>query len=88
MSCSEVRFASSSMDKLPNKTRVGVGIMKVHCTETVVRESPSGATAASAALLYTEETADNADDIESDAGGTTATVELLEKNDSPKFQRK
>lgn len=76
------------MDILPNKTRVGVGIMKVHCTETVLKENSSGATPASTTLLYTEEaTDDNADDNDVD-DAAAATVELLEKIDSPMLQRK
>ena len=72
------------MDMLPNKTRVGVGIMKVHCTETVLKESPPGAGQASTALLYSEEPADN----EADESDAAATVELLDKSDCPMLQQR
>lgn len=50
---SEVRFATSSTEMLPNKTRIGVGIMK-H-TETVVTDSLPMDIPPSAALVLPEE---------------------------------
>lgn len=85
---SEVRFATSSMEMLPNKTRVGVGIMKVHCTETVVTDT-SGATPISTTLVFNEQVIeDEIDDVEEDEDECAASVELIEKiADSPMFQR-
>lgn len=74
------------MDILPNKTRVGVGIMKVHCTETVLKESPPGTGQASTALLYSEEPADN--EAEESDTAATATAELLDKSDCPMLQQR
>lgn len=76
------------MEMLPNKTRVGVGIMKVHCTETIVTDSTPTATPTT--LVFNEEVIDDdgADDAEED-DDCAAAVELIEKiNDSPMFQRK
>ena len=87
---SEVRFATSSMEMLPNKTRVGVGIMKVHCTETVVTDSTPTATPTT--LVFNEEVMDDGgdddDDAEEEEEECAAAVELIEKiTDSPMFQR-
>lgn len=84
---SEVRFSTSSMEMLPNKTRVGVGIMKIHCTETIVTETASTATPTT--LVFNEQVVDGSgDDQEEYEEECVAGVELIEKiTDSPMFQR-
>ncbi len=80
------------MEKLPNKTRVGVGIMKVHCTETIVTDSTPTATPTT--LVFNEEVMDDGgddaeeDDDDEEEEECAAAVELIEKiTDSPMFQR-
>lgn len=84
---SEVRFSTSSMEMLPNKTRVGVGIMKIHCTETIVTDTASTATPTT--LVFNEQVVDGSgDDQEEYEEECVAGVELIEKiTDSPMFQR-
>lgn len=86
---SEVRFATTSMEMLPNKTRVGVGIMKVHCTETIVTDTTTAATPMSTTLVFNEQVIDDGgDEVEGDEDECAAAVELIEKiADSPMFQR-
>ena len=87
---SEVRFSTSSMEMLPNKTRVGVGIMKVHCTETIVTDA-APTTATPTTLVFNQEVMDGGgdDQDEYEEEECTTGVELIEKiTDSPIFQRK
>ncbi|XP_046442537.1 gamma-aminobutyric acid type B receptor subunit 1-like [Daphnia pulex] len=87
---SEVRFSTSSMEMLPNKTRVGVGIMKVHCTETIVTDT-APSTATPTTLVFNEEVMDGVgdeDQEEYEERECATGVELIEKiTDSPMFQR-
>jgi hypothetical protein len=89
-SFSEVRFSTSSMEMLPNKTRVGVGIMKVHCTETIVTDT-APSTATPTTLVFNEEVMDGVgdeDQEEYEERECATGVELIEKiTDSPMFQR-
>lgn len=78
------------MEMLPNKTRVGVGIMKVHCTETIVSDSTT-ATPTSATLVFNEhdDRDDDRENLDEDEEECTGDVEMIEKiTDSPMFQRK
>lgn len=77
------------MEMLPNKTRVGVGIMKVHCTETIVTDT-APSTATPTTLVFNEEmdVGGDEDQEEYEEGECATGVELIEKiTDSPMFQR-
>ena len=84
---------------LPNKTRVGVGIMKITCTETIVTTADDSNlftqifTAASSSSDPENNKEEEEDEDEEDVmdPDQEAAVELMEKNPlddiSPKFKR-
>ena len=69
------------MEMLPNKTRVGVGIMKVHCSEAIATDSRCETTPPPV-----DDVVETIDDAENIAG----EVELIEKiqTASPMHQSK
>ena len=81
------------MEMLPNKTRVGVGIMKVHCSDAIATDSGISATTPPPVAASDVETIDEVQlqgDDDNNAVNAAGEVELIEKihSTSPIHQSK
>lgn len=78
------------MEMLPNKTRVGVGIMKVHCSDAIATDSLNLATTPPPAGASDIETIDDAQLQGNGDNNAAGEVELIEKiySTSPMHQSK
>ena len=78
------------MEMLPNKTRVGVGIMKVHCSDAIATDSVISATTPPPVVASDVETIDDAQLQGDDDNNAAGEVELIEKihSTSPMHQSK